>query len=333
MPKKSVRPFLSIMKADTGSIVLMVLFTSKLFTMKTSANTFSQQLCWIKNFVESNNSSTTDWQQYNVVARQLGKSLDSISLLKKRKLANAFGSVMTTETLQGFAFTKPHGYAGDYEIIDKLYTHYTSPDKRFARWDEHMHSMSAAKAVCNRKTYIKQLLEEKMNTHQAESSFDMLNLASGPGRDLYEFFTENAEANISIDCIELDKKAIAYAAALLANFSDRVNFYNQNVLQLNCKKNYDLIWSAGLFDYFNDDIFMRLVRRFLNNVKPGGELVIGNFCTSNPDIDYMRLLNWNLYHRSAADLVILVMQCDVLPGNITIEKEPEGVNLFIRIKK
>jgi SAM-dependent methyltransferase len=304
--------------------------------MKQNNNTFLGQVDWVKNFVNKvNNASTTqaDWQQYDAVAKQLAKTLCNISAEEKIELKEAYGRAMSAETLQGFVLTKPHGYAGDYEIVDKLYTFYTSPDERLAKWDEYFHAMPAAKAVRNRKTYIKNLLGEKMKIHWSEQPFEMLNLASGPARDLFEFFDENRGANVMTDCIDLDCNAIRYASTLLAPYSDSVTFHNKNVLRFHSSKCYDLVWSAGLFDYFNDDIFQRLVQKFLQNVKPGGELVIGNFCTSNPNIDYMELLDWKLYHRSADDLIRLVSGCGVAHGNITIDKEPEEVNLFIRINK
>ncbi len=250
--------------------------------MKRTNNAFPQQVFWVKNFVNKVNKANVteaDWQHYDIVVKQLGKTLCNISSEEKIQLKEAFGKAMSAETLQGFAFTKPHGYAGDYEIIDKLYTFYTSPDERLVKWDEYFHSIPAVKAVRNRKTYIKNLLAEKMKMHYSEQSFEMLNLASGPARDLFEFFNENPDASLNVDCIDLDTNAISF------------------------------------------------------DVKPGGELVIGNFCTSNPNIDYMDLLDWKLYHRSADDLIKLMADCGVEHENITVDKEPEGVNLFIRIKK
>ena len=304
--------------------------------MKLTTNSFPQQVFWVKNFVNKVNKANvteTDWQHYDIIAKQLGKTLCNISSEEKIQLKEAFGKAMSAETLQGFAFTKPHGYAGDYEIIDKFYTFYTSPDERLAKWDKYVHSIPAVKAVRNRKTYIKNLLAEKMKTHYSEQPFEMLNLASGPARDLFEFFNENPDASLRADCIDLDTNAISFASKLLAPFSNRIAFHNKNVLRFHSSKCYDLVWSAGLFDYFTDDIFKRLVQKFLQNVKPGGELVIGNFCTSNPNIDYMDLLDWKLYHRSADDLIKLTTDCGVDPENISVDKEPEGVNLFIRIKK
>lgn len=303
--------------------------------MKQATANLNEHISWIKSFVNKQNTTEADWKQYNIISREIGESFRTQTFTEeeKIKLKEAYGSAMTAQTLQGFVLTKPHGYAGDYEIIDKFYTLHTSPDERLAKWDDYLHTFPAVKAVRNRKAYIKNLLQEKFAKHNNIETFEMLNLASGPARDIYEFFNENSDANLSVECIDLDKNAINYATRLLGEHSSKVKFHNKNILRFNAPKQYNLVWSAGLFDYFNDDIFKRLITRFLNNVKPGGELVVGNFCSSNPDINYMELLDWVLHHRDANKLIQLAMECGVERENITVEKEPEGVNLFIRIKK
>ena len=302
--------------------------------MQMTNSNFSQQISWIEEFVARPHASAQDWQRYDALSKELGKELRSqtVTDTEREALKSAFGPAMTTETLQGFVLNKPHGYAGDYEIIDKFYTYYTAPDERLAKWDHYLHGFPAVKAVRNRKAYIKDLLSEKIEAHIEGNHFEMLNLASGPARDIYEFFTEHPEAPLHVDCIDLDANAIRFATKLLGDYANRVTFHNRNILRFTPRKQYDLVWSAGLFDYFNDDIFKRLITRFLTAVKPGGELVVGNFCASNPDINYMELLDWILHHRSAEDLIRLAMECGVERDAITIGKEPEGVNLFMRIR-
>jgi extracellular factor (EF) 3-hydroxypalmitic acid methyl ester biosynthesis protein len=39
--------------------------------------------------------------------------------------------------LYGLAYSKPRGYAGDFEMIDRIYTGYVNPDPFFGRWDAH----------------------------------------------------------------------------------------------------------------------------------------------------------------------------------------------------
>ncbi len=38
-------------------------------------------------------------------------------------------------TLVGFAYHKPHGYAGDFEIIDTIHTKKVSGNIQFEKWD------------------------------------------------------------------------------------------------------------------------------------------------------------------------------------------------------
>ena len=130
----------------------------------------------------------------------------------------------------------------------------------------------------------------------------------------------------------IDKNAIHYASTLLKKHSDKVSFLNKNILRFSPDKKYDLVWSAGLFDYFNDEVFKKLLTRFLNHVKPGGEMIVGNFCTTNPDLLYMEIVDWKLYHRNTEDLIRLALECGINREQISVEKEPEAVNLFIRIK-
>jgi SAM-dependent methyltransferase len=243
------------------------------------------------------------------------------------------GAVLSQETLLGWNFSKPYGYAGDFQVIDMIYRYKTSSNPSFFRWDQFFNSFSAAQAVRNRKTYFKNLLLRK--TLQSNRTLHVLNLASGPARDLLEFFQENPDADIHITCVELDPRAIAYAKNLLGGFKDRVTFVERNVFKYHTSDSFDLIWSAGLFDYFTDDVFVRLIRRFHNNMlAPQGELIVGNFHPRNPSRPVMELLgDWFLHHRTEAHLEQLAREAVPDVGPITIDQEPEGINLFLRMPK
>src|SRR5688572_16120098 len=66
------------------------------------------------------------------------------------KLIETFGDAFSKETMQGFAFQKPHGYAGDFEIIDRIYQRYVSNKPHLTKWDEYWQNQAAADAVRNR---------------------------------------------------------------------------------------------------------------------------------------------------------------------------------------
>src|ERR1019366_7890283 len=79
-------------------------------------------------------------------------------------LRNVWGgigdAVTSTKTMQGFVWLKPHGYAGDFEIIDRIYQQWISPDHRLAKWDEYFHTLASSRAVRNRKAYFQSWLRE-----------------------------------------------------------------------------------------------------------------------------------------------------------------------------
>src|SRR5947209_9621878 len=54
------------------------------------------------------------------------------------------GDDFLRDTMQGFGLLKPHGYAGDFEMIDRIHTGWKSPNPKLVRWDEYFHAQSAS---------------------------------------------------------------------------------------------------------------------------------------------------------------------------------------------
>jgi SAM-dependent methyltransferase len=246
----------------------------------------------------------------------------------KVELMKAFGASMSSLTMQGFAVNKPHGYAGDFEIIDRIYQHHISADPTLANWDRFFHRQAAPKAVRNRKTYFHNLLDY----HNAISTTHVLKIGVGPGRSMFEWLSANPSSKATFDCVEIDPKAVQYATALNQPFLDRIQFIRKNCLKWQPTQQYELIWAAGIFDYFDDAVFLQMMKKLLDAVKKDGELVVGNFANTQPSRPYMEFGGeWFLHHRSANQLVELAMQCGVARERITIGCEELGVNLFLHI--
>ena len=246
----------------------------------------------------------------------------------KAELLEAFGAAMSPLTMQGFALSKPHGYAGDFEIIDRIYQHHISADPVLANWDRLFHRQAAPNAVRNRKTYFHSLLDH----HDIAGSPRILKIGVGPGRSMFEWLTANPLSTATFDCVEIDPNAVRYASELNRPFLDRIQFFRKNCLKFEPTQQYQLIWAAGIFDYFDEATFLQMMKRLLTAVAPGGELVIGNFADTSPSRPSMEFgLEWFLHHRSADKLVSLAMQCGVERERIAIGCEELGVNLFLHI--
>ena len=274
-------------------------------------------------------------REYAPLTKVLTYYRAKVSLQSWKNASKAIAKMYGEEfinSIPGHAYLKPYGYAGDFEIIDKMYLKVTSENPSLKNWDLFYHQQAAARAVRNRKSFFKTVLRERVakNGHNCE----ILDVASGPCRDLLEFFEEENAKNIHVECVEADLEAILHATRINHKFLPKLTFHNQNIFRYTTDKKYDLIWSAGLFDYFNDTTFVKLVSRFTSWVKPGGEIIIGNFAVGNPSEGYMELfLDWYLYHRSPEQLVKLAQAAGIANINqIIIDQEEVGVNLFMRIK-
>lgn len=240
-------------------------------------------------------------------------------------MGDAFCSSLTN---QGFVCLKPHGYAGDFEVIDRIYTGWLSPRDDLRKWDHYYHEQPAVQAVRNRLEYFRELVDARSSS---SVSVSVLNIGSGPARDVGHCMSQHE--NLSMVCLDQDEKANAYAKNLNDQCKGDLSFVQANAFRYRPDRRHDIVWSAGLFDYLDDNQFIFLLRRLYETVKPGGELVVGNFGPDNPSRNYMEFGQWLLKHRSIKELTSLGRQCESRVGQIRVEAESAGVNLFLRIEK
>lgn len=241
--------------------------------------------------------------------------------------------VLKPDTIIGHSFTKPLGYNGDYQIIEKIYKFHKNNNPDFVKWDEFFHWLPAASAVINRKELAISLLKS-LNQKVKQTKAKVLILGSGPASEVNEYFQSVTQNNLVFDLVDFDQRAIEYAMAKNQKYLEYLTFHNKNVLRYSPDGCYDLIWSAGLFDYFQDRLFVRLLRRFSFYLSDGGEMIIGNFNISNPSKKIMEILgDWYLYHRSQDQLIGFAKEAGIPSDKIEVFSEPLKINLFLRIKK
>ena len=182
------------------------------------------------------------------------------------------GDAVTIKTMQGWVAIKPYGYAGDHELIDKMYTKWVSLDPMTQKWDHYFHSQSASKAVRNRKDYFIELLKKVVDECK-NSSCSVLNVGSRPGRDVFEFLNLKITKNIKFDFVDMDSNAITYSKAVCGKYSNLIKFHSKNIFRYKTNDKYNLVWSAGLFDYLDDKQFVFLLKRLHSMVTPCSGLI------------------------------------------------------------
>ena len=287
--------------------------------------------------IQNDGPDPSHFSQHRDWYTHLNQQIESgqVSETDRCLIRKTFGEAYSTKTLQGYVFHRPLGYPGDFLLIDKIYRREISADPRFAKYDQFFQSQQAAIAVRNRKTYFKDLVLQIAERH--EGPIRVLNLACGPCRGLQELLHEWPSLPASFVCVDFDKAAIGYAKQLNPTSANgNISFEYANVLRMQPTEPFDLIWSAGLFDYFNDRVFVRALSRFLPFLTMDGEMVVGNFGNNNPSKGSMEALaNWYLHHRTDEKLTELARKAGVAVDShrIKIGFEPTGVNRFLHVRR
>lgn len=239
-------------------------------------------------------------------------------------------------------FSKPLGYAGDFEMMNFIYRNENVGRTLFSKclhryFIEHPN----ARAVKNRAVYLKDKILTLSKKHPDNLTFTSLSVASGPAQEVQLIMEEKSNTkNIEFHLLDQDLLALKDAQRGIRSLSRKTNsefnvhyFHKaiKNILTEGLSQQYDLIYSAGLFDYFSDPVARMAAKKLYSAVKPGGCLIIGNFTAKARNTILMELaLDWHLIYRTESDLKDLYGD---LASDITVESEPEGINLFVVLLK
>ena len=115
----------------------------------------------IGQLVRQGGPNVQDYQQIDNIMIRLSNQLRAGVLTSDdlTSIRHEFGVSLSNQTMQGFMFNKPHGYAGDFEIIERMYTWHISSDQQCTKWDLFVQNHAACRAVRNRKSYFKEVVK------------------------------------------------------------------------------------------------------------------------------------------------------------------------------
>jgi len=241
-------------------------------------------------------------------------------------------------------YTKPLGYAGDYEMMNLIYKQENVGKSLFARCLQRYYiDEPAAQAVRNRADYLIGVITRELAGASAERPFRMLSVACGPAMEWQRLLPNlnGLDKQVVVDLLDQDKHALLSTQNRLRQLgvkypaSVNFQFFHKAIKNIIVRgteyQQYDLIYSAGLFDYLSDPVAFMAAQQLFNSVRPGGKLVIGNFNVGNPTQVVMDFaLDWELIYRSERDLLALF---EKVGGSLKVEREPLDINLFCVITK
>jgi predicted O-methyltransferase YrrM len=232
----------------------------------------------------------------------------------------------STATMQGFARLKPHGYAGDYEIIERIYNKTAASEPELVKWDTFFHLADSVNAVRNRADVLEQICNDR-------EPGSLLSVGGGPALDLRKIAL-SANPPREIVLLDNDSNAIKRGGANLEHAGKaadiKLAFECKNAMRFRTEQKFDVIWSSGLFDYLVHKTAAFLVKRLKEALSPGGVLVVGNFAVENNSRAYSEVIgDWPLIHRTPEDLKLIAEAAGFERSKLEVTADPTGINLFL----
>ncbi len=248
-------------------------------------------------------------------------------------------------------FTKPLGYAGDYEMVNMILREPIEGPNTYARIvNAFVLSREPAEAHRNRIDFLVDLLRTNAQRARTEKrKFTVLNIGCGPARETERFMLEDALCEYAeFTMLDFNDETLEYArsrltaAARAAGRRCPIEFMHKSVHDLLkessrtqkigavIERQWDLVFCAGLFDYLSDRICKKLLQLFYEWAAPGGQVAVTNVHSRNPIRQFMEhLLEWHLIYRDENDFKTLVPE----EWKPKVSCDTTGVNVYMTIDK
>ena len=244
---------------------------------------------------------------------------------------------------------KPRGYAGDSEMMRMIYVNTYQGDSTFAKL-MHKHAMVIApsKSVRNRIILVAQKVKDSANeshlsTHE---KFKVLSVGSGAAFELGKIITSTQDCDrFHFALFDQDSIALSEASDVVREIkkslhkTPKVDFIQGSVRTMLFSRQlkqkwgqFHFIYSMGLFDYLTFRVAKAVLERLYQLLKPGGDMIIGNFHVSNPSKYYMEYwVDWVLFHRTEKEFKRMLD--NISPAETTMLYDDTGSQMFLHMKK
>jgi len=250
-------------------------------------------------------------------------------------------------------FTKPLGYAGDYEMVNMIAREPLEGPTTYAKILNALILRSdGAQAHRNRIDRLQVYLHNEADrVTKTDRPLRVLNIGCGPAQELQRFIRNDPLSDrCEFHLMDFNEETLAHTRRKLAEvaFESKRNpniiYHHKSINELLKEATRsalgketspfvtaDLIYCAGLFDYLNDRICCRLLQLFYTWVSDNGLVVATNVTPLNSVRYFLdHLLEWYLIYRGPDDMSVIAPPGT---GEQTIGCDATGVNVFLEIRK
>lgn len=249
-------------------------------------------------------------------------------------------NIFMLSQLIAHSYMKPRGFADDFMTSEMIYENEAQGDGRLGPFID---AWFEQRPFCTARREIRRLLADMILAEAIEDTdeFYVTNLASGSCRELFDVCERAGKKVIKTNCLDVDKDALAFAAALAGetNYADRFTFMQENVIAMSEGRGkfsirpQEFIYSLGLFDYLADEQAVRLLDWIHDHLQDGRDTMITNYHPSMPDKYFLdHILEWKINYRDA-DALRALFAASKFTNVPDVQVVESGVNQVAVCKK
>jgi len=223
-------------------------------------------------------------------------------ILNNYLLKHPLFELLMQDPLTARSFAQPRGYAGDAVLLDMVYFPYKTDLNEVSELGRQLYkyttNTSLSKTLCRRIKAIANYIDNiSANTPNAR----VLSVASGHCREAsFSRALNNGELDrfvaLDHDGGSLEVLQRDYGNLGLESLPMSVRDIVTGKLDIG---EFDLIYSAGLFDYLGTRFAQKLTERLFDMLAPYGKLVLINIASDYEEIGYLEsYMNWCMIGRS-----------------------------------
>jgi SAM-dependent methyltransferase len=302
--------------------------------------------------------ATRDWSEAESTDELIGRALNGCltrlaetgcwgkaNQLPSGELWRVAGDWLQVGCLQHHARFKPRGYAGDFEMLQKICDDFVCDHPLGRSFDRFFQDQAAPCSVRNRTRMIADWIVRSLSSREGRV-LRIVSVGCGPAVELRHALRElgpERRAQVHATLLDLDPHALAHARAALDGLlpDGQLRVRRENLFRLarqarasDWLRDADLVYCAGLGDYLEDADLAALVRTCWEHSAPGGQLLFFNFTPDHPSRAYMEWVgNWYLIGRDEASLRQVVRQAGMSDRQPQLLSEPAAVSLCLRLQK
>lgn len=261
-------------------------------------------------------------------------------------------ALLTRELLDGpiwwQAYTKPKGYPGDYLVMDHIYAGIPRGDTPYGQV-VHTLGIQIGQFIEKRKEFVREAITEMESQCENSSGMFIASLGCGPAKEVAEFSQAHLTGTkpLTFVLVDQDSDALRHAGeAISQSLKARqdgppinIQLRHQSVMRLMREispsemiMQPDMIYSAGLFDYFGDRTCRVLSKRLYDALRPGGLLLLGNMKANSNMVWPLELIaDWPLTYRTAEN--VLSWTDGMNGAEISLRTDATGYDYLLSVRK